>query len=44
MDKDINRIKAVLTEKGMTNKQLVKVLGVSVDDLLWTEDQIKRTI
>lgn len=26
MDKDINRIKVVLTEKGMTNKHLLDVL------------------
>ena len=68
MDKDINRIKAVLAEKGMTNKQLSEILdkdpaviskwvtnatqpnvemfirlsqilGVSVDDLLWTEKE-----
>ena len=67
MDKDINRIKVVLAEEGMTNKQLSeildkdpaviskwvtnaarpnvamsiqlsKILGVSVDDLLWTEE------
>lgn len=65
--KKINRLKVVLAEKGMTNKQLAeildkdpaviskwvtnvaqpnvemfiqlaKILGVSVDDLLWTED------
>lgn len=66
--KRINRLKVVLAEKGMTNKQLAdildkdpaviskwvtnvaqpnvemfiqlaKVLGVSVDDLLWTENE-----
>lgn len=66
--KRINRLKVVLAEKGMTNKQLAdildkdpaviskwvtnvaqpnvemfiqlaKVLGVSVDDLLWTEKE-----
>ena len=65
--KKINRLKVVLAEKGMTNKQLAeildkdpaviskwvtndaqpnvemfiqlaKILGVRVDDLLWTED------
>jgi transcriptional regulator with XRE-family HTH domain len=65
--KRINRLKVVLAEKGMTNKQLAgildkdpaviskwvtnvaqpnvemfiqlsKILEVSVDDLLWTED------
>ena len=59
--KRINRLKVVLAEKGMTNKQLdpaviskwvtnaaqpnvemfiqlSKILGVSVDDLLWTEE------
>ena len=64
--KKINRLKVVLAEKGMTNKQLAeildkdpaviskwvtnvaqtnvemfiqlaKILGVKVDDLLWTE-------
>ena len=66
--KRINRLKVVLAEKGMTNKQLSeildkdpgviskwvtnaaqpnvemfihlsKILGVSVDDLLWTEEE-----
>lgn len=66
--KRINRLKVVLAEKGMTNKQLseildkdptviskwvtnaaqpnvemfiqlAKVLGVSVDDLLWTSSE-----
>ena len=66
--KRINRLKVVLAEKGMTNKQLSeildkdpavistwvtntaqpnvemfiqlsKILGVSVDDLLWTEKE-----
>ena len=65
--KKINRLKVVLAEKGMTNKQLAeildkdpaviskwvtnvvqsnvemfiqlaKILGVRVDDLLWTDD------
>ena len=65
--KKINRLKVVLTEKGMTNKQLAeildkgpvviskwvtnvaqpnferfiqltKILGVRVDDLLWTDE------
>ncbi|EFA92865.1 helix-turn-helix transcriptional regulator [Hoylesella buccalis] len=65
--KKINRLKVVLAEKGMTNKQLVeildkdlaviskwvtnvaqpnfemfillaKILGVRVDDLLWTDE------
>ncbi len=67
--KRINRLKVVLAEKGMTNKQLAeildkdpaviskwvtnvaqpnvemfiqlsKILEVSVDDLLWTEDEL----
>ena len=66
--KRINRLKVVLAEKGMTNKQLseildkdpaviskwvtnvaqpnvemlirlAQILGVSVDDLLWTEKE-----
>ena len=36
--KRINRLKVVLAEKGMTNKQLAETLGVSVDDLLWTAE------
>ena len=68
--KKINRLKVVLAEKGITNKQLAeildkdpaviskwvtnvaqpnvemfiqlaKILGVRVDDLLWTEDKIE---
>ena len=36
--KRTNRLKVVLAEKGIAKKQQTKMLGVCVDDLLWTEE------